>query len=804
MKKVIEQINIKSFITKFLLVVPLIDLITSICVRYFSVSTTLGTLLKGLFLAILIVYIFVKYKFENRKASTIFIGALIIYEICYVLLNMQIKTSSILLLELKMSLKTLFGPIIAIGLYDIYKNEQFHIKNRYLSYIMIEYTLLIFVANLTGTSFNTYLGGKEGTIGWFYAGNDISNLLIGLFPLLYLHTIKNYNIVNMLFMFLASYILLFVGTKVALFGLILSLVFLLAFSIISYCFKKCIFELKKRFVVLGLLIVFISILLPFSPAIKNMGFQYNQNIGNSESVDVIDDMVFSGRSEFRNNSINYFIKSSDTNKWLGKGYFDPDGNEYKLVEIDFYDIFFNHGIIGFILIFSVYIYILLKILSLIFKNKMSDNFYLGIGSYILSLLLLFGISFYAGHIFLNPAVSLYLSVILINLYYKKYNPNSFKEKKNNKITFMALHLKYGGIEKFISTTSKMLSKDYDVEIVSVYKYPDDCIVKIDKSVKIKYLLKENQLPNKDKIMMCLKHKKIISLIKELAYSLKILTLKNIKMINYIKKCDSSIIISTRIEHNKILSEYGCNDSIKIATEHNYYSKKYSKKVLLSCNNINYFVVSTNDLKQYYQNLFSGSNTKVVKIPFALDNMPTASSKLNNYNLISVGRLSQEKGYTDLIDIFNIVSKSNSKFNLTIIGEGQEREKIENRIKKYKLESKVKLLGSKNSKEIQQQLLKSSLFLMTSHTESFGIVIIEAMSCGVPCILFDSAKGALELIKNNYNGYIIENRNKEKYAKKIINIFTNKDKLLEMGNNSKKNSMNFNVDEIKREWINILK
>src|SRR5699024_9033507 len=91
------------------------------------------------------------------------------------------------------------------------------------------------------------------------------------------------------------------------------------------------------------------------------------------------------------------------------------------------------------------------------------------------------------------------------------------------------------------------------------------------------------------------------------------------------------------------------------------------------------------------------------------------------------------------------------------------------IKSHNLEDNVVLHGFQNKEYIDKILRKSSIYLMTSYTESFGIVLIEAMSHGIPCIAFSSAEGARELIDSGRNGYLIKNRNNRAYIKKVEDL-----------------------------------
>jgi hypothetical protein len=156
-----------------------------------------------------------------------------------------------------------------------------------------------------------------------------------------------------------------------------------------------------------------------------------------------------------------------------------------------------------------------------------------------------------------------------------------------KITIIALHLGYGGIEKSIASLSNMLCDNYKIEIISTYKLYDKPAFKINKKVKIKYLM--NEKPNKAEFIGLLKKGKLIESFKEGLKSIKVLYLKRKKVIEAIKNINSDVIISTRAFHNKLLGKYGKMNIVKIAWEHSHHNnnKKYIKALVKSCKNMNY-------------------------------------------------------------------------------------------------------------------------------------------------------------------------------------------------------------------------
>ena len=373
-----------------------------------------------------------------------------------------------------------------------------------------------------------------------------------------------------------------------------------------------------------------------------------------------------------------------------------------------------------------------------------------------------------------------------------------------KITFLALHLGYGGIEKCISDVANMLVNDYEIEILSTYKVYDDPIFKLNKNIKITYLT--NLKPNRKEFKNYVKHFRFISAFKEGIKSLKILYLKKKKMKEAILNLESDYIISTRDYLNDLLGKYG--NGKKIAWEHNHHNnnKKYVKKIMNSCKNIDKLVLVSKELQEYYDKLFKNNNIECecVYIPNFISKIPKDRTKLNNNNMVAVGRFEREKAFLDLINVFKLIEIENGDCHLDIVGDGQEFNKIRKKIITLNLTRKIKLHGFKNQEYINKLYKDSSIYLMTSRTESFGLVLIEAMSHGVVPIVFDSAKGAKEIIQNNYNGYFIKNRNEHEMASKVLELLNDKKKLKEISNNAIDTSKKFTSDHIRKYWLELLR
>lgn len=384
-----------------------------------------------------------------------------------------------------------------------------------------------------------------------------------------------------------------------------------------------------------------------------------------------------------------------------------------------------------------------------------------------------------------------------------------------KVTILSMHTGYGGAENSIATLANNICNNYDVEIISLYDLYGREVYPINHKVKIAYLIRNDIAIKVDKYKKLLREKKykklfkvlfkdygfnIFRLIKDTFLSLKTSIDKKRLMIKTIKKLDTDIIISTRLEYNYYVSKY-VKKGYKIAWEHNHGDEAFIKEVINSCYNMDRLVVVSKELCKLYNN--ETKELDISFIPNAIDEMPSTKSKLDNKKIISVGRLVDIKGYDDMIDVMKFVHDIDNDITLEIIGDGNLYDELNTKIKENKLDKVIKLVGFKDKKYINKKLTNASLFISTSHSESFGIVIIEAMAAGIPSIAFDSAEGFRELIDGS-NGCLIKNRDKIEMANKIVSILNDKKLLKQLGNKAYKTSLHYTKDKVLNNWIEILK
>lgn len=224
----------------------------------------------------------------------------------------------------------------------------------------------------------------------------------------------------------------------------------------------------------------------------------------------------------------------------------------------------------------------------------------------------------------------------------------------------------------------------------------------------------------------------------------------------------------------------------------------TKQLVNSTKTLDAFVVLTKQDLEKWQD--THNNLHQIYNPKSYINVELSS--LENHKAIAVGRLDEQKAFDVLINIWSSVSSSFPTWTLDIYGEGHMKDKLQHMIIDKKLENNIFLKGTTNN--LVKVYKNASLYLMTSNYEGFGMVLLEAMSFGIPCIAFDCESGPSEIIKNNISGYTIPLGDKELFSEKIKSILKNKELMKIMGKESVIQSNNFIIEDIMAQWNNLFK
>jgi glycosyltransferase involved in cell wall biosynthesis len=198
----------------------------------------------------------------------------------------------------------------------------------------------------------------------------------------------------------------------------------------------------------------------------------------------------------------------------------------------------------------------------------------------------------------------------------------------------------------------------------------------------------------------------------------------------------------------------------------------------------------------------GNFANIKQIYNVLPFYPDQSAELETKRIISVGRFTSQKGFDLLIEAWNLIHYQLPDWQLDIFGAGEDEEMLRSLIRKKCLDNSINIHPP--TKDIIKEYLNSSIYVLSSRYEGFGMVLLEAMACGLPCVSFDCPSGPSEIILNNVDGFVVENGNVDRLAEKIKLMATDIRLRKEMGRKSKENIKRFLPENIMKEWDELFK
>ena len=160
----------------------------------------------------------------------------------------------------------------------------------------------------------------------------------------------------------------------------------------------------------------------------------------------------------------------------------------------------------------------------------------------------------------------------------------------------------------------------------------------------------------------------------------------------------------------------------------------------------------------------------------------------------MGRIDSQKGYQYLSAIWALVSQQHPDWRLDLYGEGIDRAENQNLIPKGN-----NVFAHSQTPDIMDRYKESSILVLTSVYEPFGLVMAEAMSCGVPVVAFDCPYGPSEIITDGENGFLVDCFDVEVFAGKVCQLIEDEGLRLRMGRNAISSVQRFSKDKIIPQW-----
>ena len=196
----------------------------------------------------------------------------------------------------------------------------------------------------------------------------------------------------------------------------------------------------------------------------------------------------------------------------------------------------------------------------------------------------------------------------------------------------------------------------------------------------------------------------------------------------------------------------------------------------------------------------GGGSKFRIIPNPLSFVSKKGYALKSKQVIAIGSYIPQKGFDLLIDSFARIAAEFPDWELYIYGKGQDKDFLAGKINDLCLQNQIFLKDP--AKNIGEKLQDSAIFALSSRYEGFGLVLTEAMECGLPCVAFDCECGPDEIITPGRTGTLVPQQNTVLFAEALKELMKDEDKRKQMGYKAKEEVKRFYPENIMPLWIKL--
>lgn len=352
---------------------------------------------------------------------------------------------------------------------------------------------------------------------------------------------------------------------------------------------------------------------------------------------------------------------------------------------------------------------------------------------------------------------------------------------NKKICFISGGLKGGGQERALTSFANEFAKNgYEVTILCLFK--TEIFFKIHKNIRIIW-------PDigRDKYNKFIYAFRLIPFIRK-----KILHINPDIIISFGDWYNSYVIISTLFLKKKVFITNRMGPNLNYGLLFNLVNK-------ITYPLASGMIVQTQRAKEIMQKKYFLNQVQVVEN--ILNPIDINTDELNpQNNIITIGRLSKEKGQKLVIEAFSKM-KYKSEWNLQIIGDGPDLESLMKLCINLKIEKQVKFHG--HLKDFKNILAEASIFVLPSYFEGFPNALIEAMSIPLVCVSSDCVAGPREIIKNGINGFLFETGSVNDLVKSLDEIIEDKQSWEIIQKESYKVRINYSKENSYKKLENII-
>jgi glycosyltransferase involved in cell wall biosynthesis len=365
----------------------------------------------------------------------------------------------------------------------------------------------------------------------------------------------------------------------------------------------------------------------------------------------------------------------------------------------------------------------------------------------------------------------------------------------------------GGTIRSVVNQANALCAEHDVEIASVYRHLDAPAFAIDPRVRLVPLTdlladgtrrgdppgKKARLANKTRrFRNRLPHRH------DVRYQ-KWDPVVDAAVIRYFWAAKDGVLVTTRPGLNLMSAWFGPRRLVRVGQDHmnlDTYKPGLRAAILRAYPRLDAVTVLTEHDLATYRAATTG-RVRLERIPNGIPPARLPAAALESKVLVAAGRLTRQKGFDLLIEAYGRVAERHPDWQLRIFGWGKNKAKLTAQINELGLADQVRLMGT--TRTLDEQLAGASAYVLSSRFEGLPMVLLEALTVGLPAVAFDCPTGPAEIIEDGRNGLLIPPEDVPALADGICRMIEKPEERRAMGQAALASSERYTIGTVKLAW-----
>jgi glycosyltransferase involved in cell wall biosynthesis len=365
----------------------------------------------------------------------------------------------------------------------------------------------------------------------------------------------------------------------------------------------------------------------------------------------------------------------------------------------------------------------------------------------------------------------------------------------------------GGVARTVVNLANRLARTHEVELISLYRRRDRPVFAIDPRVRVTYLAdaRRRARGRRGRVHSLLSRRPTRLRPAPVEPHMSMLTDHLLR--RKLRSLEPGILVSTRPSLHLAAVRFAPRRMVTVGQDHlnfpaRFRNPRQAQVLRAAVPRLDAYTVLTNADAEDYRRELPGMDTRISVIrnasPWPVSQTPAA---LDRKVVVAAGRLTRVKGFRRMIQAYEPVARARPEWQLHIYGHGDDQEALERLIEERDLGGQVRLMGY--TRDLRSVLMDSSVYAMTSHEEGFPMVLIEAMSTGLPLVSFDCPRGPGEIIDDGKNGRLVPDGDIPSFTSALLEVIDDRDLRRRLGAQALEDARQYEIDAIAAHWEELL-